>query len=612
MNNMLCRTSISIFPMFNGSHMMSTHIRTLSQLTFLCLLVMCTACSNAQTVLNVKDFGAIGDGVNDDLPAFNKALEAVRTVTSRPVTLRIPDGTYRLALDESAKIKSHLHIESQSDLTVTGDKQALLLVGSPYHMGVGIFKSKNVTVKNLAVDYELLPYTQGIITTVDPEAQLITIRVDPGYPLPTDKHIDAFASKKGHNVGSLYDPDTNLRCNEYFSQYLRKQVEDLGDGLYRYKSSNVVKQSMVGKRFAVVGRRKASAFQVDASRDCLLENVTAYSAPSCGYNVSSSSGITIDKSKIMHRPDVSGAPRAMSTNADGLHSKWCPVGHTLSNSSFTGMGDDSVNIGGSYTPVLQKLDDRTIVVQAHGSITNYPTDLIMATPGHDQHLKMPKLLKWNGIKVEGYNKHCLMLTFDAPLPELVTWKQTNHPRKCSQVLNLNACGRYAKVINNHFFNHRVRGILMRGPDSLIKGNRIENMSGPAIVVSNDGGFLTEGPCGDNTIIEDNVMSNIERSDIYIASSLAPKVRGLIIRNNKIENYGGDDPYGRGINGNPFYISKGADIVIENNTITNPNPGYEKTPILYHKNLGKITWKNNSINGRPLDLQKDAADIPEKK
>ena len=127
--------------------MMSTHIRTLCQLTFLSLLVMCTACSNAQTVLNVKDFGAVGDGVTDDLPAFNKALEAVRTVTSRPVTLRIPDGTYRLALDEAASIKSHLHIQSQSDLTVTGDKQALLLMGSPYHMGVGIFKSKNVTVK---------------------------------------------------------------------------------------------------------------------------------------------------------------------------------------------------------------------------------------------------------------------------------------------------------------------------------------------------------------------------------------------------------------------------------------------------------------------------------
>ncbi len=579
----------------------------------LCVLILLTTAMSlqAQTVVNVKDFGAVGDGKADDLPALNKALESLRTISQRPVTLLIPDGTYRLGLDENADTKAHFMIMSHRDVIVSGGENTLLIMTSPYHQGVGIYKCTNVTVKNLAIDYDPLPYTQGMITKVDPESQLITMKVDPGYPLPTDEHIDAFSGKKGHSVGYLYDAQTNIKQNQYYSQYLRKQVEDLGDGQYRYKSSNVVRDDMVGRRFAVVGRRKASAYQVNDSTDCLIENATVYSAPSCGYNVASSTRITIDKSRIIHRPDVSGAPRAMSSNADGLHSKWCPVGPTLSNSTFTGMGDDSVNIGGSYTPVLEKLDDRTIVVQAHGSITNYPTDLIMASPGHDEHLKLPKMVKWGGAKVEGFKKHCIKLIFDSPLPDLVTWKENGNIKKCSQVLNLNACGRYAKVINNHFYNHRVRGILMRGPDSLIKGNRIENLSGPAIVVSNDGGFLTEGPCGDNTIIEDNVMVNIERSNIYIASSLPPKVRGLIIRNNRIENYGGDDPYGRGINGNPFYLSSGADLVIENNTIAKPNPGYENVPVIMTKNLGKVTWKNNTLDGQQTRLDKNSQPVPEK-
>ena len=592
--------------------MMSTHIRTLSQLTFLCLLVMCTACSNAQTVLNVKDFGAIGDGVNDDLPAFNKALEAVRTVTSRPVTLRIPDGTYRLALDESAKIKSHLHIESQSDLTVTGDKQALLLVGSPYHMGVGIFKSKNVTVKNLAVDYELLPYTQGIITTVDPEAQLITIRVDPGYPLPTDKHIDAFASKKGHNVGSLYDPDTNLRCNEYFSQYLRKQVEDLGDGLYRYKSSNVVKQSMVGKRFAVVGRRKASAFQVDASRDCLLENVTAYSAPSCGYNVSSSSGITIDKSKIMHRPDVSGAPRAMSTNADGLHSKWCANGPVLSNSSFTGMGDDSVNIGGSYTPVIEQPDEYTMIVQAHGTVNHKIGDYKVVDRTTLGHVSLGNIRSIQGVRVDGFNRPCLKLTFENKLPKLITYmsvKDKDRPQyKCSRLINYDYVGRGGKVINCHFYDHRLRGILMRCPDALIKGNHFENLAGPGIVVANDSGFLQEGPSGDGTLIEDNTFTNIERSNIMLYSGAGEQsdiatqgVMNVIIRNNRFESYGGANIYGRGEVGNLLSIRNASNVLIENNTIGKPSDEqYRGQPVILN-HTSQLIWKNNRIEGKPLAL-----------
>lgn len=590
---------------------MQIYTRFFSQfVTFLVMVFGTTACTHthAQTVVNVKDFGAVGDGKANDLPAINTALEELRKVASRPATLLIPDGEYRLEVPKEDSGKAHLNIVSQQDITVTGGKNTLLIMTSLEHQGVGIFKCKNVTVKNLAVDYNPLPYTQGIITVVDPENQLITMRVDEGYPLPTDEHIDAFTGMSGHNVGYLFDADSNLRLNQYFSQYLRKQVESLGNGLYRYKSSNKVEPDMVGKRFCVVGRRKASAFQVDGSTDCLIENAIAYSAPSCGYNVSSSTNITIDHSKIMHRPDVAGAQRGMSTNADGLHSKWCPIGPTLSNSYFTGMGDDSVNIGGSYTPVLDQIDDKTIIVEAHGSITNYPTDLIMAVSDNTSHLPLPKLINIKGARVEGYKKPALKLTFDAPLPALTTWKETQQPRKCAQVLNLNACGRYAKVINNHFYNHRVRGILMRGPDSLIKGNRIERLSGPAIVVSNDGGFLTEGPCGDNTIIEDNVMINIERSNIYIASSLGPQVKGLIIRNNRFENVGGNDPYGRGVNGNAFYISKGADLVIENNTIVNMTPGYEDASPILQKETGKITWKNNHIGDRILDAEKDSKEI----
>ena len=57
-------------------------------------------------VVNVKNFGAKGDGTTDDLAAFNAALAAIESLDSggnRGATLHIPYGTYRLS--------GSLHIE---------------------------------------------------------------------------------------------------------------------------------------------------------------------------------------------------------------------------------------------------------------------------------------------------------------------------------------------------------------------------------------------------------------------------------------------------------------------------------------------------------------------
>ncbi len=40
--------------------------------------------------VNVKDFGAIGDGIADDSPAIQKALDSGSTI------VEIPEGNYRI------------------------------------------------------------------------------------------------------------------------------------------------------------------------------------------------------------------------------------------------------------------------------------------------------------------------------------------------------------------------------------------------------------------------------------------------------------------------------------------------------------------------------------
>src|SRR5262249_4716385 len=45
-----------------------------------------------------------------------------------------------------------------------------------------ISSSSNVTIRDLSIDYDPLPFTQGTITGFDRAALQIMVKVDPGYP----------------------------------------------------------------------------------------------------------------------------------------------------------------------------------------------------------------------------------------------------------------------------------------------------------------------------------------------------------------------------------------------------------------------------------------------
>src|SRR3990172_5206889 len=48
----------------------------------------------SEPVLNVKDFGVVGDGVTDDEPALNLLFDYVGALTTGPTTVYFPKGTY--------------------------------------------------------------------------------------------------------------------------------------------------------------------------------------------------------------------------------------------------------------------------------------------------------------------------------------------------------------------------------------------------------------------------------------------------------------------------------------------------------------------------------------
>ena len=86
-----------------------------------CILILSAAAEETHTpaVINVKDFGALGDGVSDDTAAINLAVSSLRDGD----TLYFPSGTYLLREHGSRSI---ILIQDRRDLTIRLEKDAIL------------------------------------------------------------------------------------------------------------------------------------------------------------------------------------------------------------------------------------------------------------------------------------------------------------------------------------------------------------------------------------------------------------------------------------------------------------------------------------------------------
>lgn len=64
------------------------------------------------TVRNVRNYGAAGDGVNDDTAAFQAAINSL---PSSGGTVEVPAGTYRIDAVTSVRLRSYMHLKLSQD-----------------------------------------------------------------------------------------------------------------------------------------------------------------------------------------------------------------------------------------------------------------------------------------------------------------------------------------------------------------------------------------------------------------------------------------------------------------------------------------------------------------
>lgn len=336
------------------------------------------ACRTARetVILSVKDFGAKGDGITDDGPAFRKAIAAAAENKGKAVTIRMPAGSYLIkpAADEwkpaALKIRAeakpysvgktmvypqlsrgHIVIANMDHLTLAGEKGTKILFCDATKLGFRIVGCRNMKIKDFSIDYKVRPFTQGTVVKVEKEPFALIFKPQEGYPAPNEERFMKAGSRRftPHRPDGLYGSGTVRMGN----------IEALDGGVFRLFPQNHDKQHHVwldrkaGDVISIIARwdslkvGEASAMDLRECGFCEIRNITLHKSPGVGFRVFNNYALRLIGCRI---EPVPGSGDLITTNADGCQTTGI-IGPYIADCYFSGMEDDGFNIHSSSPEV---------------------------------------------------------------------------------------------------------------------------------------------------------------------------------------------------------------------------------------------------------------------
>ncbi|HHV44332.1 MAG TPA: right-handed parallel beta-helix repeat-containing protein [Firmicutes bacterium] len=579
-------------------------------------LVLClTGQTNASGVVSMDDFTPAQLallGIRE--PSFNAVMmellvEVAKVKNASKVVL--PPGVHR--------IDQPIHLRNVENLTIDG--QGATFIFTSHEAGLRISNATNLTLRNLVIDYDPLPFTQGVIIGSEPSGKWYDVRIDAGYP-KDDQLLSQFRQYALDMI--VMDPQTRAIKKGTPNFKRTYQIERIADDVLRLWFPNQAKNTYIveGDRVVLEYRNENPAINLNGVQDSLFENITIHSSPHMGIlELSGGGGNTYRNIQITPGPIPAGAvaERLFSVNADAFHSGAMERGPVLEDCLFEMMGDDAINIKGSFVYVVGAIDDELILAsRKSGSIPAQVGDtlqlvnastleilgqvqLLELTPVVDADLLAKARSLWQNIKGSPPSPGVYRARVDTPVAL----------KPGDLAVSLSRSGAGAIVRNCTIRGNRARGMLIKSPGVLIENNTLESISLAGITIMPETEWM-EGPIPFDVVIRGNVLKNMGVSDLghllqipHGGSAIAvlindrgraPKdsqgIRNVVIEDNVIEN-----PTCAAIT-----LYNITEAVVRNNHITQGSG--DSIRIFYSD---QVELENNTVNGVPFQMHSPQKD-----
>lgn len=530
--------------------------------------------------VNLSDFGGFPNDGKDDAEAITKALEFCKKVgiTGSATKLIFKKGKYDLFTNNN---NSHLiELKNANNILIEGNG-AEITIHDPLRGFLTIFKGNNIIVKDLFIDYDPLPFTQGKIVTVDLKNRFFELKIDEGFP---SFKTEVF-QKATQLWGMLMDPTIPGKLKDgAHNLFGAREFEEVSPNVFRIKINGIelLKQMEVGDSYVHIARSNGRAvFNTGSSKNITYLNITSYSSPAGTYAANNMEEWNVIGCQLRLKPG-----RLHSANADSFHVNGGKFGPWIENSLFEGYSDDAVNMKASKRHILEQVSSKELII-------NQPLEkeevIRIFNPRQGELIGTFTIVD---NKPLGNGK--TRITLDKPLEH----KLRVGNNKLDDVAYVDSQSNESFVIkNNTFRNARRYGILIQNSYGIIERNVFENLSQSAIVIDN-GVDWGEGFIAHNIVINQNIFNNCGYDFPFLKDKHAATI---ILKVNKLKDLEAKTKW----NGVATADWQG----IENITITKNTFSYNKRALSIECSVNTLI-KGNTYIRNSKDLSKESEIIYE--
>ncbi|GKQ49350.1 right-handed parallel beta-helix repeat-containing protein [Bradyrhizobium sp. Ce-3] len=446
--------------------------------------------------------------------AFAKALAAVAKAAAEASKAGPVHIVLNLEKNASYRIKRPLAFRQLHGFELSGNGAQLI---NTARSGTFVISGCNrLTIRDLTIDYDPLPFTQGTITAFDKQAVDITVKVDPGYP--DDAALLAACTNGFFKVMDRRNRALKTGARDFLSV---TRATRLGDGLIKVQlqwSANDRFPSqlpiMVGD-VVTIAASGTHAVAVDSSVATSLIDLKLLASPGMGIIENGGDGsMMLQKVSVVPgpRPKDAATDRLISTNSDGSHFTAVARGPTLEDCSFANTSDDAVNVHGFYYYVVAKTAPRRFLLSPKWDIGLVAGDDIEscdhATFRSLGRGKVAQLTKRHAPELKAKIAQLWKNRSPTTQPDLIydVLLQQDLPLKTGDaVTSLTHIGSGATVLRCSF--HACGRVLMKAPNAIVENCQFTFSTGVALQAGSDIGFWSESGFADNLVFRNNRFSH---------------------------------------------------------------------------------------------------------
>ncbi|TLX75621.1 right-handed parallel beta-helix repeat-containing protein [Labilibacter sediminis] len=464
--------------------------------------------------IEMADFGAIPDDGEDDLKAFLTALKKAKSKASEYTAVEIVFEKGRYDLFAKTSGTHAINFEDAQNIVINGNG-AEVVIRNPECGFFKLMRCKNVIIKDLFIDYDPLPFTQGTIIALDTQNKTFDLKIDEGFPNLSESYF----ARAGQNWGMLMDKEVPGKLKSGVGHlYPNKGWKEIEEGVFRIQlpPSKLINDMEVGDIFVQIARNNGKTiFTSFNGENITYLNVTSYTSPAGSYAAFAQKEWNIIGCRIMLKEG-----RYHSANADCIHVSGSFFGPWVENCLFEGYSDDAVNLKSDKRYVLDKISHTELVLKGHvksGEIIRF------FNPREGMLLGQAMILK---VKDIGSNK------FQVSLSQAIEGiTKTGADKRCDiAYLDTRACESFV-FRNNTLRNARRYGMLLQSCYGIIENNIFENLSQCAISMNN-GVDWGEGFVSHDMLIQNNRFINNGYDATYFKDYNAAAIR---LRVTKLKN-----------------------------------------------------------------------------